>query len=134
MKATKEQILRLIKGRGIDVRGMSVAEICREINQKQIFWCGRRKCGFPNPRKRKVFTLHETDCDPKYSAVCAAVKALEKEGVVVTTKELWFDKFKSRGALDPRKVVRLKEVAVSLKWKKRAGARTLQRLLVTNSR
>lgn len=88
--------------------GHSMAQICRGINcQLNPLYCGRRKCGFPNPRKRKRFTLYEHSCQYPYSSVTRNIRKLGKEDKVRIKTELRFDKFKSGGADDPRRIVRL---------------------------
>lgn len=89
--------------------GHSMAQICRGINcQLNPLYCGRRKCGFPNPRKRKRFTLFNYVCEYPYSSVMRKLKQMERKGLITITPEMRFDKFKSGGALDPRKIVRLR--------------------------
>lgn len=88
-------------------KGLSMAEICRDINQVTgLRYCGRRKCGFPNPRKRKTQVLFEHTCKFPYSRVTRELRKMEEKGVVSVTSELRFDKFKSKGAMDHRRIVR----------------------------
>lgn len=90
-------------------KGLSMAQICRSINEVTYQrYCGRRKCGFPNPRKRKHFTLFEHSCKYPYSKVMSHIRKLGKKGTVTITTESRFDKWKGKyGAEDFRRIVRL---------------------------
>lgn len=106
-KGTQGKVLNVLlgKSRPQRARGSSMAEICREINVKPMLWCGKRLCGFPNPRKRKTMTLFRTSCSPKYSTVMGSIRTLAKKGEVTITTEMKYDTIKR--ALDPRRMVRL---------------------------
>ena len=85
--------------------GLSISEICREVNgigKDNLLYCGRRNCGYPNPRKRKNFFLHPCSCKYKYYQVCSLVHRLKN---VEIKKEMRYDRIKH--GLDPRTIVRL---------------------------
>ena len=103
----KGPILKALMGKS----GLSMAEICRTINeQTNILYCGRRRCGFPNPRKRKHFTLYPYSCKYPYSSVTAKIRKMKRKGTVTITREKRFDKFVGKhGAFDTRQIVRLQK-------------------------
>ena len=72
------------------------SEICRELNKKWKYYCGRRVC-FANTRKLKTMVTFPSTCEVKRGSVFSAVSSLERKGLILTRRERKADMKNPRG-------------------------------------
>ena len=75
---------------------LSKIEICRLLNEKFKYHCGRRRC-FANPRKRRTMVIFPCTCETSLSKVLYALKQLQKRGLIIVRRERKADGKNPRG-------------------------------------
>lgn len=87
-----ERILDMIRSRP----GIHTCELCRKLNGKWKYYCGRKLC-FANPRKRSKFLIRKPDCELPLSTLRTALRRMIQKGLVVKKREKRPDGRNNRG-------------------------------------
>lgn len=113
----------------------SMAKICRAINREinpeveRMLYCGLRRCGFANIRKRAKYEMRPHRCLVEYRRVMSTIRKMRFAGKVRVKTGTEFDKFVRGGDYDFRRFVELPGEIWSRPRKKRIKGRGVESLL-----
>ena len=75
---------------------ISVAQICRTINERGISYCTKKKC-YANPRKRNKFVTTQPICKYRLQLIYNKIIKLEEENIIKTKRIKKTDSRQARG-------------------------------------